>query len=111
MGWFGALSGDQAVWGTAERNGVQLMVEKINEEGGILGRQIEFFNYDDKGDQLEAVNVVKRLIKEDKVLVVIGTQQQRSQYRRCADRLKRRMCQSSRPMAPTRKSPSPLPIR
>jgi branched-chain amino acid transport system substrate-binding protein len=73
IGWFGALSGDSAVWGTAERNGVQLMVETMNKEGGILGRQIEFFNYDDKGDQLEAVNVVKRLIKEDKVSVVIGT--------------------------------------
>jgi len=73
IGWFGALSGDQAVWGTAERNGVQLMIEKINAAGGILGRQVEFINYDDKGDQLEAVNVVKRLIKEDKVVAVIGS--------------------------------------
>jgi len=73
VGWFGALSGDQAVWGTAERNGVQLMIEKINAAGGILGKQIEFVNYDDKGDQLEAVNVVKRLIQEDKVVAVIGS--------------------------------------
>lgn len=73
IGWFGALSGDQAVWGTAERNGFQLMFEKINAAGGILGRQVEFINYDDKGDQLEAVNVVKRLIKEDKVVAVLGS--------------------------------------
>ncbi|RPI81857.1 MAG: ABC transporter substrate-binding protein [Chloroflexi bacterium] len=73
VGWFGALSGDQAVWGTAERNGTQLMIEKINEAGGVLGRQIEFYNYDDKGDQLEAVNVVKRLIQEDKVVAIIGS--------------------------------------
>jgi branched-chain amino acid transport system substrate-binding protein len=73
VGWFGPLSGDAAVWGTADRNGTQLMFEKINAAGGILGKQIEFVYYDDKGDQLESVNVVKRLIQEDKVVAVFGT--------------------------------------
>lgn len=73
IGWLGALSGDQAVWGTAERNGTLLMIEKINKAGGILGRQLKLVDYDDKGDQLEAVNVAKRLITEDKVVAIIGT--------------------------------------
>jgi branched-chain amino acid transport system substrate-binding protein len=72
IGFFGALSGDQAVWGQADRDGLILTVEQINEAGGILGKQVELIAYDDKGDQLEAVNVVKRLINEDEVVAIVG---------------------------------------
>lgn len=72
IGFFGAPSGEQAVWGQADRDGLILTVEQINEAGGILGKQVELVTYDDKGDQLEAVNVVKRLINEDKVVAIIG---------------------------------------
>lgn len=73
IGWFGPLTGDQAIWGTAESNALILMAEKTNAEGGILGRPVEIVVYDNKTDQLESVNVVKRLIKEDKVSVVVGS--------------------------------------
>lgn len=72
IGFFGALTGDQAVWGQADRDGLILTVEQINEAGGILGKPVELHIYDDKGDQLESVNVVKRLINEDKVSAIIG---------------------------------------
>ena len=72
LGWLGALSGDQSVWGTAEYNGVKLTVKQINEAGGVLGRPIEMVYYDGKGDQLEYINVLKRLIYEDEVVGVIG---------------------------------------
>jgi len=72
LGWLGALSGDQSVWGTAEYNGVKLTVKQINDAGGVLGRPIEMIYYDGKGDQLEYINVLKRLIYEDKVVGVIG---------------------------------------
>ena len=73
VGFVGALSGDQAVWGQADRDGLLLTVDQINAEGGILGKQVEVIAYDDKGDQLESVNVTKRLINEDKVVAIIGT--------------------------------------
>jgi len=73
VGFVGALSGDQAVWGQADRDGLMLTVEQINADGGILGKQVEVIAYDDKGDQLESVNVTKRLINEDKVVAIIGT--------------------------------------
>lgn len=74
VGWFGALTGDWAPWGEASRNGTQLMIDKVNEAGGVLGgRQLELIAYDNKSDQLESVNVVRRLIKEDGVVTVIGT--------------------------------------
>jgi len=72
IGSFAALSGDQAVWGQADLNGLKLTVDQINKAGGILGKQVEVVSYDDKGDQLEAVNAVKRLINEDKVSAIIG---------------------------------------
>jgi branched-chain amino acid transport system substrate-binding protein len=56
----------------AEYNGVKLTVEQINAAGGIMGRPIEMIYYDGKGDQLEYINVLKRLIYEDKVVGVIG---------------------------------------
>jgi branched-chain amino acid transport system substrate-binding protein len=79
LGWVGALSGDQSVWGTAEYNGVKLTVEQINAAGGIMGRPIEMIYYDGKGDQLEYINVLKRLIYEDKVVGVIGQNSSGSQ--------------------------------
>jgi branched-chain amino acid transport system substrate-binding protein len=49
-----------------------MVADQINKKGGLLGRQIEIISYDDKGDQLEAVNAVKRLINEDHVVAIIG---------------------------------------
>ena len=74
VGWFGALTGDWALWGEASRNGTQFTIDMVNEAGGVLGgRQLELVSYDNKSDQLESVNVVKRLITEDGVVTVIGT--------------------------------------
>ncbi len=73
IGNFGAISGDQAIWGQAEANGLKMVADQINKAGGILGRQVEIITYDDKGDQLEAVNAVKRLINEDHVVAIIGS--------------------------------------
>ncbi len=72
LGWIGSLTGDQAVWGTCEFNTVKMMVEEANANGGWLGKQIEVIGYDTKGDSLEAVNAVKRLVGQDKVVGIIG---------------------------------------
>ncbi len=72
IGWIGSLTGDQAVWGTCEFNTVQMLVEQANAEGGWLGKQVEVIGYDTKGDSLEAVNAVKRLVGQDKVVAIIG---------------------------------------
>ncbi len=72
IGWIGSLTGDQAVWGTCEFNTVKMMVEEANANGGWLGKQIEVVGYDTKGDSLEAVNAVKRLVGQDKVIGIIG---------------------------------------
>ena len=72
IGWIGSLTGDQAVWGTCESNTVKMLIEEVNANGGILGKQVEGVYYDTKGDAAEAVNSVKRLISQDKVVAILG---------------------------------------
>ena len=72
VGWIGSLTGDQAVWGTCELNTVKMLFEDINEKGGLLGKQVEVIGYDTRGDATEAVNAVRRLTAQDKVIAVLG---------------------------------------
>ncbi|MDD3981147.1 MAG: ABC transporter substrate-binding protein [Spirochaetales bacterium] len=76
VGWFGALTGDQAVWGENEFNTVKMLFEEYNNTGGIEvgGKKykLEAIGYDNKGDAQEAVNVVKRLTGQDKVVAILG---------------------------------------
>ncbi|MEG0772184.1 ABC transporter substrate-binding protein [Clostridium sp.] len=72
VGWIGSLSGDQAVWGQCESQTVKMVFEDINNNGGLLGKKIEVVTYDTRGDSTEAVNAVKRLTGQDKVVAIIG---------------------------------------
>ena len=73
IGYIGPLTGDSAPWGIAQSNVLKMLSEEINAEGGVLGRQLEFFYYDNRSDNLETVNAAKRLIQQDKVSAIIGT--------------------------------------
>ena len=72
IGHLVALTGPSATWGQSEANAVKMAVEKVNAEGGIDGKMIEIIAYDSRADKLEAVNVVKRMVEQDKVVAIIG---------------------------------------
>ena len=72
VGWIGSLTGDQAVWGLCESNTVKMVIDDLNKNGGLLGKQVELVAYDTRGDGTEAVNAVKRLTGQDKVIGIIG---------------------------------------
>ena len=76
VGWFGPLTGNQAVWGNSEFNTVKMLFEEINAAGGVkVGDKtytLEAIGYDNKGDAQEAVNVVHRLTSQDKVVAILG---------------------------------------
>lgn len=72
IGWIGPLTGDNAVWGTCERDTLQMLVDEQNEKGGFMDKKIELVGYDTKGDATEAVNAVKRLTAQDKVIAILG---------------------------------------
>lgn len=73
IGYVGDLSGSTAVWGQAGLNGALLTAEEINANGGILGRRVEIVAADGRGQAADSVNAFNKLIDQDKVVAVIGT--------------------------------------
>ncbi|MGX7197170.1 ABC transporter substrate-binding protein [Enterococcus olivae] len=66
------LSGPVAGYGTQEQDGVQLAVDQINEDGGILGKQVELVVKDNKSDNNEAATAAANLTTNDNVVAIIG---------------------------------------
>ncbi|MBU0462020.1 MAG: ABC transporter substrate-binding protein [Proteobacteria bacterium] len=67
-----ALSGKAAFAGIAEKNTLIMCAEEFNKAGGLDGRPIEFIFYDTEMNPDTAVNMVKRLIKKDQVVAIVG---------------------------------------
>ncbi|MEO6973690.1 MAG: ABC transporter substrate-binding protein [Rhodoferax sp.] len=67
-----ALSGGAAQYGISIRNGFQLAVDQINAAGGVNGDKLQLVIEDEQGKKEEAINVFKKLIFQDKVLMVFG---------------------------------------
>ncbi|MDF2593640.1 MAG: transporter substrate-binding protein [Clostridia bacterium] len=66
------LSGGVATYGQGLTSGVELAVEEINKNGGVLGKQLELVKVDNKSDNAEAANVSSRLATRDKVVAILG---------------------------------------
>ena len=73
IGYVGALSGDTALWGQAGLNGMELTAKQINEDGGILGREVQIIGLDGKGAPDDSVTAYKKLVEEEGVSAVVGT--------------------------------------
>ena len=67
-----SVTGPAAFLGDPQLKTLQLYVEKINKEGGVLGRPLELVQYDDGGDAAKANSFAKRLIENDKVDILLG---------------------------------------
>ena len=65
-------TGPYATQGVPARNGYRLCEQDVNEQGGILGREIEFVIYDDESDAETAIALYERLIGEERVDAVMG---------------------------------------
>src|SRR5215813_7575998 len=66
------LTGPIAYVGNATANVAKMVVEDINNAGGILGRPIELFIVDTASNESVAIANVRRLVQRDKVDVVLG---------------------------------------
>ena len=66
------LSGSNAQLGKFIENGFRLAVKHINERGGIQGRPVEPIVYDQEGLPEKTLQVVKRMIEQDKVTAIVG---------------------------------------
>lgn len=67
-----SVTGPAAYLGDPELKTLQLYIEKLNAEGGVLGRKLELVQYDDGSDSNKANGFAKRLIEDDKVDIIIG---------------------------------------
>lgn len=67
-----ALSGPAGQYGQSIRNGFLLATQEINARGGIKGNKIVLQVEDEQGKKEEAIDVFKKLIFQDKVLMLFG---------------------------------------
>ena len=72
IGLLAPLTGQAAADGLSVQNSVKLAVEKVNAEGGLMGKKVELITYDDRADGKEAVALARKLIEQDKVVAVVG---------------------------------------
>lgn len=72
IGVAAALTGPAAKYGVAIKNGFTLAADDINAKGGVNGNKIVLVAEDEQGKKEEAINVFKKLIFQDKVLMVFG---------------------------------------
>ncbi len=67
-----ALTGPAAKYGIAIKNGLTLAVDEVNGKGGVGGNKLVLVIEDEQGKKEEAINVFKKLIFQDKVLMIFG---------------------------------------
>lgn len=66
------LTGDVSAYGNVGKNGAQLAIDEINQNGGVDGKKIEAFIKDNKSDNAEAATVTTNLTTESQVNAIVG---------------------------------------
>jgi branched-chain amino acid transport system substrate-binding protein len=67
-----SATGPAAFLGDPQDKTLHAYVDSINAAGGIAGRPLELFIYDDNSDAAKANSFTKRLIQQDKVDFIVG---------------------------------------
>lgn len=67
-----SVTGPASFLGDPEKKTLEMYAEALNKTGGVLGRKIELFVYDDAGAGDKAASNVKRLLQNDNVDIIIG---------------------------------------
>ncbi|WP_456384995.1 ABC transporter substrate-binding protein [Desulfolithobacter sp.] len=66
------LSGPASFIGTPTKLVAEMVVDKINKEGGVNGKKIELVIGDTEGNPAKAASIVKKFIYRDKVAAIVG---------------------------------------
>jgi branched-chain amino acid transport system substrate-binding protein len=67
------LSGPLAGFGKALRNGMQMRVDEVNEQGGINGRKLKFIAEDSGYDPKKGLLAAQKMVQQDKIFAMVGT--------------------------------------
>ena len=66
------LTGPVSSFGKSGQNGIKLLEDQVNKDGGINGRKIKFLFEDDEGKPDTATTVGTKLISSDNVVAIVG---------------------------------------
>jgi len=72
IGHTGPYSGPASAYGVIGKT-IEAFFKKVNDEGGINGRKLNFISYDDGYSPPKTKEMVRKLVEEDKVLFVFNT--------------------------------------
>lgn len=72
IGGITAVTGDKAEMGESFWRSWELAIEKVNENGGVLGKQVELVLEDSKADPKEAVELTKKMGDDESIAAVLG---------------------------------------
>lgn len=67
-----SLSGGTAKFGEAVKRGAELAIEEFNAAGGANNQKAKLIVYDDEAKPEKSVEIVQRLIQQDKVVAFLG---------------------------------------
>ena len=69
VGHINPYSGPASAYGTIGRT-IAAYLKKVNEEGGVNGRQVNLVSYDDGYSPPKTVEMARKLVEQDKVLLI-----------------------------------------
>ena len=72
IGSFLSVTGPASFLGDPELKTLQMVVDEVNAQGGVLGRPVQLIHYDTGGNASDALRYVKRLIRRDRVDLIVG---------------------------------------
>jgi branched-chain amino acid transport system substrate-binding protein len=72
VGHIGPYSGPASAYGTIGKT-IGAYFDKVNAEGGINGRKIKFVTLDDGYNPAKAVEMARKLVEEDEVLLIFNS--------------------------------------
>ena len=72
LGSLQPLSGSFTPWGQAHSTGMEFAVQEINDDGGVMGRDLEIEEDDTGSDPGEADTIFRRMVEEDDAVAVTG---------------------------------------
>lgn len=67
-----SVTGPAAFLGDPELKTLQMYIEELNKQGGVIGRPLQLIHYDDGSDANKANSFAKRLLDDDKVDFIVG---------------------------------------
>jgi len=73
IAFMSSLSGPFAFWGINARDGMKMAVAEVNEAGGVLGRQLELVERDDRNNPAEGITAFRDLVERERIVAAGGS--------------------------------------